>query len=312
MLRRAVSFCARIWPCVALLGTLVPTCSAGSQDVFALVNGSVQDIGALTWTISNTNQGNANYPSYFESATFQLNNTYKYLMMDPSCQFRVFQVITYDDEPAKFPNGNTVTVPYVDPVSGGYDYQQANGGADTAPFYENDDGPNKYSYPRYSDKYSDYFTKFPFPANTLVHSAALGNVTTWDQPGLSGANHVTDFQTYVAFNDPGLEGNKTLDLLAGFSWSVSTNGASQISMNGGNSIDMSVDGLSATIDTALSNANFSGWSWTQYSASNIDLGLQAAQYCPEPSSILLLTFGVGIVAIKFRPRAGARTKRPEC
>jgi len=146
---------------VAVLGN--PSRAAVINDS-AVAMGQNTTIGMLTSTIDNAKQ--------FEKGVFQLSETYKFLMNDAGgCQFRFFQAITSDSEPAHFPGGMAVAVPYVDPVSGGYNYQQAAGGADHVPFFENDDG-GKYFYPNYSGALS---FGYGFPGGTPVHEQASGS-----------------------------------------------------------------------------------------------------------------------------------------
>jgi hypothetical protein len=178
--------------------------------VRAIVNGVDSEIGFLEPTISDGDAAE----DKFERATFDLHPDFGFLMNDQlGCQFRFFQIVTSDSDPMRPPmvNGILPNIPYVDPPSGGYQGQTSamGNGADTSPFYENDDGAGPYAFQRYSDFFNE--ADSAFPVNTPVHDPVNGIVNTNDFPDVSDNSRV-DFETYIVFVDETLRAQKTFDV----------------------------------------------------------------------------------------------------
>jgi hypothetical protein len=247
--------------------------------------GNVQ-IGSLTSTVNNG-------ATPFESGLFQLNMTYTSLMNNMAGQqFRYVQVITQDDEPAKYPNGTVVTVPYVDPVSGGYDYQVNAGnkpGADTVPFYENNDGVNytPNGWYDYSDTYANAgIAKAAGFGGKPVHSDANGNVSTIDAPGLSTKGDTTSFTTYITYFDNTLGAAKEFDVLGGFTWTA-TDPAGTVTYNGGASVGAITSALLLQLDVAMYDSGFNSLAGGVGPPGPNDWTAITGYAVPEPTTLAL-------------------------
>ena len=241
-------------------------------NVNTTVNGVANtQIGSITANFTYTAPD-----AYAETGVFNLNATGAALN---SCyQFRWYQIVT--SAPAallknpqlafKNPQGvynQQPVLPFVDPPNGGYKYQQADGGADNQPFYENTD-PGNYAYPNYSAKHVQG-----------VSSSTSDNPTPRD----------VTFQTYLVATGMGIAAN-TFDVLAGYQWSTALMGMPR---NVAAPTQITPINL-GPLNTALMNSGFiaAGYNdaWTAVTGVNL-------QQCPEPSSFFLLLTGVcfGIV-----------------
>jgi hypothetical protein len=277
--------------------------TAYAFDVTATLNNQQVVIGDLSYSV-----GIANANTGQETGTFLLKQKYNYLMDDKmGCQFRWFQIIIQDDCPAKY-KGKPLAVA-VDPPSGGWDYQKPNGGADTSPYYENDDNGN-YAYPNYAQRHDKNYNGGP---------GFLGMSWTDDYPGIcDGKNVKTTWQTYLVFTGPKIKNE--FDILFGYQWTVGrdNNGNPVFNSydNNGNGIDPTkqIDVTQTPpvnyLDEALNNSGFSGWKWA--------FGKDLALYCPaastpELSAGLSLTIALLSVVLwhRYRSRRSMATKHSE-
>jgi PEP-CTERM motif len=224
-----------------------------------------------------------------ESGLFTLDNTYRYLLDDAAGrEFRVFQVITYDDEPVTW-QADVITGPgvanhtgtVVDVPSGGWDYESSTGnggGDDLSPFYESDTANN----PNTGNPYR--FPGLSYPALHTADGTNPGTMSTSDAPGLGGANHQTLFETYIAYEDADLLGAMVVDVLAGYSWGVQTNGASVLSGIAPTNITyLAIDNTKLQeLQDALDRSGYSDWIVVSNDVILI----------PEPGTIVLALFGL--------------------
>jgi hypothetical protein len=292
---------------LAALVLISASAQAGVITISGYVKGMYQPIGKLTATLAGAN----------ESAVFQLDNAFKYLMMDPGCQFRFYQIITGDATKVDFTAdaykwgagfANSPTVPFVDPPNGGYKYQSSNGvlqdGGDKAPFYENDDPyVATYGYLSYSSTFPNNPAVLPATVNNLpVHAAGAGAnqgvVRQWDAPGPANVN----FTTYITFTDKILRPLKEFIVLGGFSWTTTA----------ANTVGGEVDIPSPTkaqiqiADNALRGDGFATlpndfWLADGDNPNPSNLLYFQTPYdlatCPEPSTFVLCGLGVALVGI---------------
>lgn len=277
---------------VSLLAACLAFVSSASaqlnQSVFANVTGQVPGTQIGTLNASATLSGG----QVVEEATFQLNNSFLYLMNDAqNWQFRYFQIVTVDTDPINY-LGQPLNAPYTDPPSGGWDYQRnpANNlagtpGADTSPFYENDNGfvLNPNSYPTYSGSLNVFGGA---NGNFPIHSQAGGYVRTQDVPGIP-ANNSLSFDTLITFYAPGVTGNEFIPL-AGYSWGISANGTGALTPTAPVALDLSQDALQADVINALGADGFTGW--------NALFG--GTITVPEPATLALLAMGLAALALR--------------
>jgi hypothetical protein len=246
-------------------------------NVTAKINGNNVVIGDIA-----ASAGIYNPTTGVETGTFFLNDTYKNLM-DDDCgnQFRWVQIITDDSCPAKW-KGNNITFG-IDPPKGGWDYQKGDGGADNAPFYENNDG-GVYAYPNYAAR----------------HDQALGKSWTNDFPGICpNPNDNTTWQTYLVFYNPTRMG-QSYSVLAGYTWSVGRDGTGNPVYSGPTFYNAIGQANINDLTTAMNNTGFGNWTATF----GDDIGKLAQ--CPEPSSVaVFLVFSAGLVLLIVRRRMRA-------
>lgn len=286
---------AGIWICSLLL-PCQPS-PALTQNIFATVNGTSQQIGALDSGLRNS-AGNQ-----VEEGLFQLDNAHKYLMNnDHGCQFRYFQIVYHDPDPIKY-LGNPLSAPYTDPPKDGWDYQRTpvnnyttgSPGADQSPFYENDDtNATTYKYPKYSGQLTTFGGQGPFP----VHSDAGGYVLTQDVPGYGTAamtNTTLDFYTFITFVDNDLRANKQFIILAGYQWGIGRDGTGSYYAIQPTALDLSDELiLQPRVADALFADGFSDWTALYQGDVNC---------VPEPATLLLIA--IGGVALNRRRRFAA-------
>lgn len=256
---------------------------ASAFDVTANIGGKPVVIGDLSYSVG-VNPPN----SGAETGTFLLKEQYNNLMDDKmGCQFRWFQIIIQDDCPAKY-KGNPLTVT-VDPPNGGWDYQQVSGGADTSPYYENDDN-GMYAYPNYKDRHDKNYNGGP---------GFLGQSWTDDAPSLCpNKNSKTTFQTYLVFTGPKIKNNFLI--LFGYQWYVGRDNMGNPIFGSYNNSGKGIDPTQQMdvtqtppvnyLNEALNNGGFAKWTWSY--------GKDLALYCPaastpELSSVFLLALTVG-------------------
>ena len=264
-------------------------------------NGPAVTIGTLQATLTNPPG------SPTEAGTFTLNQQFRNVMSDANGdQFRYFQVITQDSQPALY---NGVAIPSataanhtddaVDTPSGGWDYEKqgdyaASAGDDTLPFYETNTTANAGGTP----------WAFPTLNYVALHSADGANPgysSTNDSPGLSGNNQQTLFETFITYENPTLMAAQIVDIIGGYSWGIQTNGTGTVSTIAPTYIPYSsiTDGMLAEFETALANSGFqpggSGWA---IESSDVILNTLA----PEPSGLVLLGLGAMALAAASRRR----------
>ena len=272
--------------CLALAG---PASAQLMQPVDANVTGQVPGTQIGTLDSSATLTGG----QVVEEATFQLNNSFLYLMNDAqNWEFRYFQIVTVDTDPINY-LGQPLNAPYTDPPSGGWDYQRnpagnfqaGTPGADTSPFYENDNGfvLNPNSYPTYSGSLNVFGGA---NGNFPMHSQAGGYVRTQDVPGIPANNSLT-FDTFITFYAPGVTGNQFIPL-AGYSWGISANGTGALTPTAPTALDLSQDALQADVINALGADGFTGW--------NALFG--GTITVPEPRTLALLAMGFAALALR--------------
>jgi len=206
--------------------------------------------------------------------------------LDDCYDFRWYQIITAapnavltsPDTKFKDKDGNyTVasTVPFVDPPAGGYKYQEADGGADNDPFYENS-GNGAYAHPNHS-----------------ARSTANESVWTDDSPGPEDVY----FETYLVVTGGDIGANM-FAVLAGYSWNTNLNNDGELTNP--DPVEIANFDL-ATLQTALDNSGFKAAdynnAWTVKAVTNLE-------ECPEPSSIILAVLaGVFTCGMARRRRA---------
>jgi hypothetical protein len=236
-----------------------------------------QPIGTITATMSYNPAG----AGFVETGSFAFQAPYNTL--DNCYQFRWFQIITgipdafrtSDDVKFKDASGNytrTPTVPFVDPPAGGYKYQQANGGADNDPFYENTD-PGNYAYPNYSARHVQNVRVF-----------------TDDNPGPQDVY----FQTYLVVSGGDIGANMFC-VLAGYSWNTHLNAGGTLA----NPDPVQIANIDVkNLNTALGNSGFGAADKNLWTA-KIDCTLMP---CPEPSSVVLLSIAGVCLGLVYRGR----------
>jgi hypothetical protein len=228
-----------------------------------------------------------------ETGLFTLNAGYRSLMSDANnLQFRMFQVIYYDDEPAVY---GGVTLPpigtaahkadVVDVPSGGWDYESSayytskgRKGDDTSPFYESDTANNPVTGVPYA---------FPTLNYTALHSADgvnPGTMSTSDNPGLTNVNHQTLFETFLTYENPMLLAAKDVDLLGGYSWGIQTDASTNITGIAPTYIGYAAINA-ATLTELQSALNVSGFNAWTVIANDVIIPV------PEPGVLGLLALG---------------------
>lgn len=248
-----------------LFGFLLSTRQAAfAFNVTATLNNQQVVIGDLSYSV-----GLSGAKSGQETGTFLLKQKYNYLMDDKmGCQFRWFQIIVQDDCPAEYKKKPLSVA--VDPPSGGWDYQKPNGGADTSPYYENDDN-GKYAYPNYAQRHDKNYNGGP---------GFLGMSWTDDYPGIcDGKNVKTTWQTYLVFTGPKIKNE--FNILFGYQWTVGRDNNGNPIFSSSNNNGMGITPNKKQINTALKNSGFAGWNW--------GFGKDLALYCPAASTPELST-----------------------
>ena len=253
-------------------------------DVKTTVGGNANTkIGSITATMAGPTQANPNAP-FAETGVFTFTDPWGQL--DDCYDFRWYQIITSApnavltsaDTKFKDKDGNyTVapTTPFVDPPAGGYKYQEAGGGADNDPFYENS-GNGAYAFPNHS-----------------AMSTPNVSSSTEDSPGPVDVY----FETYLVVSGGDIGANM-FAILAGYSWNT------HLDMNGAlanpDPVQIANPNL-ATLQTALNNSGFKAAdynnAWTVKAVTNLE-------ECPEPSSIILAAVA-GVVAFGMARRRRA-------
>jgi hypothetical protein len=277
----------------ACLILISPASAQLNQSVYANVTGQVPGTQIGTLNSSATLSGG----QVVEEATFQLNNSFNYLMNDAqNWQFRYFQIVTVDTDPINY-LGQPLNAPYADPPSNGWDYQRnpANNwqtgtpGADTSPFYENDNGfaLNPNSYPTYSGSLNVFGGA---NGNFPIHSQAGGYVRTQDVPGIP-ANNSLSFDTFITFYAPGITGNQFIPL-AGYSWGITANGTGALTPTAPTALDLSQDALQADVINAMAADGFTGW--------NALFG--GTITVPEPGVLALLAMAFTALVLRVQRR----------
>lgn len=256
------------WKWQLLLLFVVALCSnavteAATISVTAKVGANEVTIGDIDVTVGiQGSQGN-------EQATFTFDDPWGKL--DNMCDFRWFQIITSDDCPVPWDSGKDPVFPFVDPPSGGWDYQSGDGGADADPFYENSD-PGNYAYPNFSARHEE-------------------GVKSWtdDGPGLcENPNTKTEWETYLVVTGPGIEkkvGEKKFEVLAGYKWSVGRDGTGAAIKTGPTEI---ANPNTANLDTAMDNSGFADWSALT--------GTDLSCCIPEPSTFVSFSIAMLVCA----------------
>jgi hypothetical protein len=252
-----------------------------------------------------------------ESATFTLLGPYRALMSDTmGTQFRFFQVIYYDDEPATW-LGNIITPAsapahsgtVVDTPSGGWDYELP-GGDDTAPFYES----NTENNPSTSQPYA--FPTLSYPDLHSPDGANPGTVSTADAPGLSSPNDSTLFETFLVYTNAGLLAQNTFDILGGYSWGVQTDAFGN--ETGIDTTNIAFSSIGSTTITELQAAlNRSGFGPGSNNAWTIQSDSTFATLAPEPSTLATVAAALllALAIVRFRaagwfPPPTATARRP--
>ena len=296
-----------------------PYLGVGLAFLFSLVVVSQQIVlaGVVTATVAGQSVplGNLNYSlnasgdNFVNEATFQLNDAFKSLMNDCG-QFRWFQIVTTDTDPINY-QGKLLKAAYVDPPSGGWDYQRnpagdftkGTPGADTSPFYENDIGfaGNKNSYPNLDGSLQVFGGKAgPFP----IQDTSLGLIRTQDVPGLGGNNNKLIFETFLAYISDCMPAN-TFQILGGYTWGIQTDGAGKLSKIAPSDIAFAPDLVPNTnvvnATAALANS-FPGW--TAVFDSEIELCC-----VPEPATWMVIVLMGGYLGVwqrrgRLRQRVG--------
>jgi hypothetical protein len=287
------------------LGVVLSLLVAGQQIVLAgvvtaNVAGMTQPIGNLNFSLTPSDG------AFVNEATFQLNDAFKSLTNDWG-QFRWFQIVTTDTDPINY-QGKLLKAPYVDPPSGGWDYQRnpagdftkGTPGADASPFYENDIGftGNKNSYPNLDGELQVFGGKNgPFP----IQDTGLGLIRTQDVPGLGGANNKLIFETFLAYISDCMPPN-TFQVLAGYTWGIQTDGAGKLSKIAPSDITFAPDLIPNTnvvnATAALANS-FPGW--TAMFDSEIEMCC-----VPEPATWLVIMLMCGYLGVWHWRRARTR------
>ena len=247
-------------------------------NVDVTVNGMSFLAGSITADANNFTRANGSQ-FFKEEAAFTLADP----ALDTHCQFRWYQIITDLSESVRTADeflwgdpAGTPTKPFVDPPNRGYQYQFNDGGADTSPFYENDDNA-KYKDPSYADTHTPHV-----------------NSRTADFPSIRDDAFV-NFETYLTVFDPTGECTplNTFKVIAGFSWSIMVDADGKRTADGADEIT-NIPGRLGTLQTALNNSGFSDWT----ASDDIDLTC----CLPAPGSISPLA-ALGLLALRRRRAA---------
>lgn len=267
---------------VALAGSATTFAGSITFDVKTTVFGTPNTkIGSTTATMSGPTMANLAAP-FIETGVFTF--TAPHGQLDNYYDFRWYQIITaapnavLTSAQTKFKDsgGNyTVapTVPFVDPPAGGYKYQEAGGGADNDPFYENS-GNGVYAYPNHSAK-----------------SVANTSSSTDDNPGPAEVY----FETYLVVAGGDIGANK-FGVLAGYSWNTHLNGDGVL-------VDTSPVQIAnfnlPTLQSAMTNSGFKAADYN-----NLWTAVAVTNLVPEPSSVVLAMIA-GVFACGFARRRRA-------
>ena len=211
----------------------MPAEAAEIIDVNAFYKGNNVQIGTIAATVS---------PTGAESGIFTFAPGWGKL--DTHLDFGWYQIITADDCPAKW-GGGFPPLPVVDPPAGGWDYQLPTGD-DFKPFYWND---------------------AEFAAN---HVEGVSSSTS-DNPRdpCSKPGQGTFWETFlVAY---GYAPN-AFDVLAGYDWSVGTDGSGNVTATGPTIAAINL----GVLNIALEDSGFGMWT----AETGVDL--------PEPSALTLM------------------------
>lgn len=260
--------------CVCLLS--VGVSRATDWPVTAKVNGKAENIGTLTGLVD---LGGVGPFSTIEYGEFKFDAKWKDL--DTCCDFRWYQIFTYDDHPGALPGGTVLKTPYVDPPAGGYDYQQPKG-ADKTPFYENDDDGNTYYFSNFKDTHIEKEKSW-----------------TYDSPGLGlyKNGEKMKIETYLCGYGEGIEkeiGKNKFDVLWGFSWELGVDGTGAKYAKLIDEIKPAAFDLK-NLKLALDNSGFNAW--------DVVTGTDYKNCIPEPASIVLLVLSVACTALRSRRAA---------
>jgi hypothetical protein len=242
---------------------------AATININPTVNGNTENIGSIDVTVGLN--GTPPVEGKMETA-FTFKNPWGTL--DTNCDFRWVQFITHDDCDVPWNNGMDPSFPFIDPPSGGWDYQQSGGGADTDPFYSNS-GNGSYHYGNFSDHHEEGVRSF-----------------IDDYPAIcDGANNKTVWETYLVVF--GCEAKK-FSVLAGFDWTIGRDNTGDPTSDGPNTI-ANID--TTRIETAMTNAGFTGW--------DAQTGTDLACCLPEPAGFVLVV-GLGVLStLRRRATRGA-------
>ena len=208
-------------------------------------------------------------------------------------EFKFYQFITHDNEPASF-EGGTPTFPMVDPPLHGWDYMYDNDAyANPAPGFQPEDRVPGNAGAGWLGDVTDEMPWYHTSAEETTWFHACDNYTIWDAPTCCQNQGTIAFTTFLVAvarktcpNDDNCLKTDQFLLLAGFDWTVIDN--EPLLYLGATTLG------TAEANSALANAGFTNWT-------AVTEGIICCKI-PEPTVLVLVTAGLGLLGVLRRRR----------